>query len=94
MDKIRINKYLSEQGICSRREADRLIASGKVWINGLTAEPGDRVSEDDSISVDGKEIKKRSADSYELIAFNKPKGVVCTSSDRDRAVNIIEYINY
>ena len=94
MDKIRINKYLSEQGICSRREADRLIACGRVMINGLSAGPGDRVSEADRISVDGKEIEKRSADSYELIAFNKPKGVVCTSSDRDRAVNIIEYINY
>ena len=93
MKTMRINKYLSEAGVCSRREADRLIKEGRVTINGILALLGSTVSEGDEVRVDGSLIKGNTKKI--LIAFNKPKGIVCTTADpRSKDVNIVEYINY
>ena len=93
MEAVRINKYLSEAGVCSRRGADRLIEEGRVSVNGNQAFLGSVVKNSDEVRVDGNLvtpiIKKV------LIAFNKPRGIVCTTADpKSKDVNIIEYINY
>ena len=88
---VRINKYLSEAGICSRREADRLVEAGQVSIDGETAQAGDRVFPGQKVVVAGTEAKKEEEDI--LLAFYKPKGVECTS-DRSNPDNIIDYIGY
>lgn len=90
---IRINKYFSEIGYCSRREADKLVEQKRVTINGIVAEMGSKVSEDDEIRLDGKLITKKE-NSPVYIAFNKPRGVVCTTDTRRERNNIIDYINY
>lgn len=88
---IRINKYLSEAGFCSRREADRLVEAGKVYINGELAVNGSRVTDEDEIVVDGvKVVAKRD---FVYMAFNKPVGITCTT-DQSIEGNIIDYINY
>ena len=93
MKTMRINKYLSEAGVCSRREADRLIKEGRVTINGILALLGSILSEGDEVRVDGSLIKGNTK--KVLIAFNKPKGIVCTTADpKSKDVNIVEYINY
>ena len=93
MKTMRINKYLSEAGVCSRREADRLIEEGRVTINGILALLGSILSEGDEVRVDGSLIKGNTK--KVLIAFNKPKGIVCTTADpRSKDKNIVEYINY
>ena len=93
MKTMRINKYLSEAGVCSRREADRLIEEGRVTINGILALLGSVLSEGDEVRVDGSLIKGNTK--KVLIAFNKPKGIVCTTADpRSKDKNIVEYINY
>ena len=135
---IRINKYLSEYGVCSRREADRLIASGRVRINGKIADTGERVSDGDKVQLDEVYVGGRDEDKHEggdigkngsgsgncsndinytrggncaasnqerggrridkpepvVLAFNKPRGIVCTSVSQDDSVNIIDYIGY
>ncbi len=89
----RINKFLSEIGYCSRREADKLIAQGRVTINGKIPEMGTKVSDDDEIRVDGKKVNtKKSKPVY--LAFNKPVGVVCTTNSRVEKNNIIDYIGF
>lgn len=89
----RINKFLSEIGYCSRREADKLIAQGRVTINGKIPEMGTKVSDDDEIRVDGKKVNtKKSKPVY--LAFNKPMGVVCTTNSRVEKNNIIDYIGF
>lgn len=89
----RINKYLSEVGFCSRREADKLIAQGRVTVNGEIPEMGTKVSADDEIRVNGRLItEEEEAPVY--IAFNKPVGIVCTTDTRVEKDNIIDYINY
>lgn len=90
-EKIRINKYLSAAGVCSRREADRLVEAGKVTVNGQTAETGMTVSDEDDIRIDGKTVKHQ--DAPVLLAYNKPRGVVCTSA-KDEPDNIIDRIGY
>ena len=90
-DGIRINKYLSNVGVCSRREADRLIEAGKITIDGKVAEMGTKVTENCNICVNGKPIKKDEA--FTLIAFNKPRGVVCTTFRRDPN-NIIDFLKF
>lgn len=90
---IRINKLLSALGVCSRREADRLIAEGRVRINDAAASAGDRVLPGDRIYLDGKEIDTGERERPVLLACNKPRGVVCTSSDKDRAPNIIDLVS-
>ena len=94
---MRLNKYLSEQGICSRREADRLIEAKKVTIDGRPAGMGEQVTGDERIICNGKPVGK-SAGSKKvkpvLLAVNKPRGIVCTTSDKDRAPNIIDLLKY
>ena len=91
--KKRINKYLSEAGYCSRRDADKLILAGRVTINGTKAELGSKVDLNDLILVDGKSIIKKD-DNYVYIAFNKPIGIVCTTDTKAEKDNIIDYINF
>ena len=97
---MRINKCLSELGLCSRREADRWIAEGRVRLNGETAEMGPQVEERDRLELDGKLVKKAGravraqAPLRFLLACYKPRGVVCSCSDKDRAKNIVELVNY
>lgn len=88
---IRINKYLSTCGYCSRREADRLLEQKRVTIDGKTAKPGDRAAVGQTVCVDGKEVND--AEEPIVIAFHKPAGVVCTSSKKDKA-NIIDFIRF
>lgn len=97
MEEIRLNKYLSEAGVCSRREADRLIESGKVFIDGEKAVMGMKILEFHTIVCDGHMItggREREKAKPVLLLVNKPAGVVCTTSDKDRAVNIVEFLNY
>ena len=88
---IRINKYLSEAGVCSRRAADQLIEAGKVKVNGLTATIGTKVTSSDKVEVEGKVVRPESK--MVLIAVNKPAGIVCTAEKRE-ANNIIDFMNY
>ena len=93
MEAVRINKYLSEAGVCSRRGADRLIEEGRVSVNGTLAFLGSVVKNSDEVRVDGNLVKP--VIKKVLIAFNKPRGIVCTTADpKSKDVNIIEYINY
>jgi 23S rRNA pseudouridine2604 synthase len=88
---ININKYISNTGICSRREADRLIATGVVTLNGVTAQLGNRVNEGDIVEISGKLLTSKPEPIY--IAFNKPVGIICTT-ETDIKGNIITYINH
>ena len=88
----RINKFLSETGFCSRREADKLIGEGRVTINGVVPEMGTKVIESDEIRVDGKLVREKKEKPIYL-AFNKPAGIECTTNQSVRN-NIIDYINY
>ena len=90
---VRINKYLSEAGFCSRREADKLIDAGAVKINGKIPEMGTKVFSEDVVTVNGKEIKRKESE-HIYIAFNKPVGIVCTTDTRVEKDNIIDYINF
>ncbi len=91
--KIRLNKYLSEVGHCSRRNADRLIKEGKVTVNNIIAELGTKVVDDDQIVVEGTLIKKIQ-NKMVYMALNKPKGIVCTTDKSVEKNNIISFINY
>ena len=91
---IRINKYLSESGYCSRRAADRLIEEGKVTINGEIPELGTKVNEDDQVKVEGQIIEKSTKQKKIYLAFNKPVGIVCTTDRRVEPDNIIDFIKY
>ena len=77
---MRINKFLAEMGVASRRGADEMISAGRVQINGITANLGDSVEEKDQVSIDGK-LLIRTEKKEEYYIMNKPKGVVCTVSD-------------
>ncbi len=90
---IRVNKYLSEAGYCSRRGADKLIEQGRVYVNGTKAELGTRVSEGDKIEVNGEEIKQQEEE-FVYLALNKPVGIVCTTDTRVEKDNIIDFMNY
>ena len=90
---VRLNKYLSEVGYCSRREADKLISQGRVTLNGIKPELGTKVQEHDSVEVDGKSVSQKQDKPVYLI-FNKPVGIVCTTDTRVEKDNIIDYINY
>lgn len=90
--RIRINKYIAEAGICSRREADKWIDKGQVTINGKTAAMGDRVGSKDKVTVCGKPVESRNQ--KVVLAFYKPIGITCTEKDRFAQKNIVEYVNY
>ena len=89
---MRINKYLSRTGICSRRAADQLIEDGRVLINGKQASLGDRVEIDDEVYVDGRLITLDSESKFTYIALNKPKGIITTAAAEPN--NIIDFIGY
>lgn len=88
----RLNKYLAECGICSRREADKLIENGRVRVNGQLAVSGMQVSETDLVEVDNKSARLVSA--KVVLAYNKPVGVTCTEKDRYAKKTIIEAVQY
>jgi 23S rRNA pseudouridine2604 synthase len=90
-EEVRINKFLSEAGVCSRREADRYIVEGKVKIDGITAQMGSKVTKDNQVTFMGKPVKKE--EKLVLIALNKPEGIVCTT-DHSEPDNIIDFIQY
>ena len=82
---VRLNRFLSEAGICSRREADRRIADGRVTIDGLVAEVGQKLMPGQRVACDGVAVSGK--DAPVLLVVNKPRGIVCTTSDKDRAEN-------
>lgn len=86
-----LNKYISETGICSRREADKMIKAGRVKINGVVAVLGNRVAEGDKVTIDDKALNQKEKTVY--LAFHKPVGITCTTDRKDKS-NIIDYINY
>ncbi|MCP9750632.1 23S rRNA pseudouridine(2604) synthase RluF [Ferruginibacter sp. HRS2-29] len=88
---ISLNKYISDSGFCSRREADRYIEECRVTINGRDADKGNRVEEGDVVKIDGEPLKKKKAPVY--ILLNKPKGVTCTTDLKDKT-NIIDFVNF
>lgn len=88
---VRINKFLSEAGVCSRREADRQIEQGNVEIDGRCAVAGDRVLEGQTVTFQGNVVQKE--EEMILLAFHKPVGIVCTAEKREKN-NVIDYISY
>lgn len=88
---VRINKFLSEAGVCSRREADRQVEAGNVTIDGRVAVTGDRVLPGQRVEYNGKVVSKE--EEMILIALNKPTGIVCTAEKREKD-NVIDFINY
>ena len=90
-ESVRLNKYLSEAGVCSRREADRLIESGKVTVDGVTAQMGMRVTAGQIVKVGKKTVSKQ--DEMIVLAVNEPKGIVCAEDQRERD-SIVRFLNY
>ena len=88
---VRLNKYLSDAGVCSRREADRLIESGRVTVDGKMASPGTKVEPGQEVRI-GKKVIKNHTEKI-VLAVNKPAGIVCTE-DKKVKKNIIRYLNY
>lgn len=88
---MRINKFISEKGICSRREADKLIEQGRVTINGKVAQIGSVVEEGDMVKVDSKALKPR--ERFVYIVLNKPVGIVSTTDPKEPD-NIVNFMNY
>lgn len=91
-DKIRINKYLSANGFCSRREADRLIEQGRVTINGITAVMGDKAGTGDIVRVGNRQVGTENK--KVVLAFYKPKGVVCTEKDAHADKIVKDWVHY
>lgn len=92
---VRINKYLSEAGVCSRREGDRMLEQGRITIDGMPAQMGARVYPGQVVTVDGKAVAKEEEEIF--LAFNKPKGIVCTTAEEEngeKIVNVVDYIGY
>ncbi|TVQ45590.1 MAG: 23S rRNA pseudouridine(2604) synthase RluF [Saprospirales bacterium] len=92
-DSISLNKYISDTGFCSRREADRLIESGRVKLNDELAQKGNRVNSGDQVTVDGKLVTSADKKKRVYIALNKPPGIVSTT-DRNVKGNIVDFVNY
>lgn len=90
---IRINKYLTEAGYCSRRAADKLIKEGRVTINGQVPELGTKIEAGDRVQVDGNNILPPKQE-FVYLALNKPVGIVCTTDTEKEADNIIDFVNY
>ncbi len=90
---MRINRYIAASGICSRRQADLLIEAGRVRVNGEKALPGLVIGPEDTVTVDGRTVSPPPEEDRVILAYNKPKGITCTS-DPSRRDNIIRAINY
>ena len=87
-----LNKYIANSGLCSRREADAIIAEGRVTLNGEVARPGNRVEAGDQVLLDGKPLRGKRPEPVYLL-YNKPRGIVCTTDRRERH-NVIDAIDY
>ena len=92
--KVRINKYFSEIGYCSRRAADKFIEKKQVTINGKVAEMGSKVGPGDEVRLNGQLLSQPKEVKSVYLAFNKPRGIVCTTDTKREKNNIIDYINY
>lgn len=92
MEEIRLNKFLSEAGVCSRREADRMIEEGRITVDGRKAETGMRVRPDQEVKV-GKKLISMEREEEVLLAVYKPEGVVCTTDRREKR-NIVDFVGY
>lgn len=88
---VSINKFIAETGLCSRREADKLLDAGRVKLNGKVARKGNRVEGGDDVIVDGKSLTAKPTAVY--LALHKPPGITCTTDQRDKT-NIIDFVNY
>src|SRR5688572_16591985 len=93
LNSTRLNKYISESGICSRRQADKFIENGNVFINGKRAKVGDQVLPADRVVVNGNTIEPRKEEDAIFIAFNKPVGVTSTTEASTKN-NIVDYVNH
>lgn len=93
MEKVRLNKFISESGLCSRREADRYIEQGHVFINGRRATVGDQVKIGDKVRVNGHNLEPRGGEEIVFIALNKPTGVTSTTEDGVEN-NIVQFVNH
>lgn len=91
-EKVRINKYIANAGVCSRRDADKLVEEGRVTVNGYPATPGMGVFDTDIVCVNGKVIKAK--DDKVVLAFYKPVGITCTERDKYAEKTISEYVKY
>ncbi len=92
MDEIRLNKYLAQSGVCSRREADKLVEMGVVSVNGKVASIGQLVTEKDKVAVRGKSVKP--VEEKVVLAFYKPIGVTCTEKDKNAKLKITDVLKY
>ena len=92
-ESISLNKYISETGFCSRREADAIIKAGRVTINGEKARTGNRVRSGDQVELDGKSLTQKDKAKPVYIALNKPTGIICTT-DQSVKNNIIDFVNH
>ncbi|MBQ8952815.1 MAG: 23S rRNA pseudouridine(2604) synthase RluF [Clostridia bacterium] len=90
---VRLNKWIAESGVCSRREADRLIADGRVTVDGRPGALGDRVLPGMTVRVDGKPVRAKTQRQQVYIALNKPVGVVCTADPRE-PMNVVDYVGH
>ncbi len=93
MEEIRLNKYLSDRGVCSRREADRLAEEGRILVNGKPASPGQKVTDRDEIRVNGTAVDTKVPEKV-IIALYKPVGVVCTTKDFPGEENVLSLVDY
>ena len=91
-EKVRLNKYLAQAGLCSRREADELILSGRGTVNAKPADPGMKVNDLDKITVNGKPVGRR--EKHVVLAYYKPVGVTCTEKDRHAEITIRDAVDY
>lgn len=92
VQEIRLNKYLAQCGVCSRRDADRLIEQGVVCVNGRTAKPGEKVCIQDAVTVHGKAVQN--PENKVVLAYYKPVGVVCTERDKYAKVKVTDALQY
>ena len=93
IEKIRLNKFISDSGVCSRREADKFIETGKVFVNGQKAKIGDQVSARDKVMLNGQQISAKEGEDFVFLAFNKPVGIISTTEIGVKD-SIIDYIGY
>lgn len=94
MQEVRINKYLSEIGYCSRRAADKLIEERRITINGKVPEMGTKVKPGDTVKVNGKSVGADPKHKHVYIALNKPRGIVCTTDQKREKNNIIDFVKH